>query len=317
MRIREDLGRGVEIGEGIRITNDAGLARRIVTPAIERSIGSLEADALRGAEVILCGDVPGASSGTEQLATLSTLMDAAATFLLSLWSVRDHGAHFELAYLGREQQISSNMKSNAPTPTSGKFAGLTEFTRDEIEAAAPRLRLWKKPLSATRLTRDADRLERALYFLQSARATTDAAIKVAQYCVCFETLVGTAITEVTHRLSERIAVLLESDAEKRREVYTLVHRAYSTRSMVLHGTALKEGKVDNLADLARDCDELLRRLLRRLVDDRELRQVFARDASSLEEFFRLSRRICGRVKREGLALEIASRDRMTPDLHGE
>jgi hypothetical protein len=286
LRIVENLGDGIEIWGPLRLTNEPSVARRIVTPAVEGVIGRLEAHAIRSAPALVYGELEGSMTGEMQQARLSELMYATSAFLVGLWLARDHGAHFEIAYLGRQGAFSSNMvPTQQATAASGGFEGHTEFSRAELEGTLPMFRRWEKGLAATQLTRDANRLERTIYMLQAARAAADLALKITQYCVCFETLVGTATTELTHRLSERIAVLLESDPARRLKTYDIAREAYGLRSTVLHGGALKQGRVEALAELARDCDDLLRRLLLKLLGDSELQAKFGGDAAVLDAFF--------------------------------
>lgn len=55
--------------------------------------------------------------------------------------------------------------------------------------------------------------------------------------MALEAVLSTGRDEISHRVGERVAILLENDAEKRLETYKLVKRLYGTRSRLVHGAA--------------------------------------------------------------------------------
>ena len=61
-------------------------------------------------------------------------------------------------------------------------------------------------------------------------------------------------------------------------------KAYNYRSKITHGAPIDPKKFPELVELAVACDDLLRRSLRRILTDVELRAVFSSD-DKLEAFF--------------------------------
>ena len=129
--------------------------------------------------------------------------------------------------------------------------------------------------SSTGVT-DKSRVSRAIFLLQAARNAGDVGLKSAFYCICFEALYSTAVTEVNHRVSERVASFLGTKGEERRAIYKDVHDLYNVRSPVLHGSAIKGGKLPAFLDLLRRCDDHLRRCFRRILDEPSMLDLFTK-----------------------------------------
>lgn len=87
--------------------------------------------------------------------------------------------------------------------------------------------------------------------------------------------------ETIHQLAERIAFFLESDASAARALYRAVKKAYGRRSKVIHGRAdglLKKDTEREHEESRQDffqTAEWLRRAIRRIALDPEIRPVFA------------------------------------------
>ena len=105
------------------------------------------------------------------------------------------------------------------------------------------------------------RAGRSIYFLQGARQAAALSVKVANYCTSFEALLSTDTTELSHRLSERLAWLLANSASERLSIFRTVKGAYGIRSRAVHGAHLSKQKIrDELIVASTNCDDLLRRL---------------------------------------------------------
>lgn len=122
-----------------------------------------------------------------------------------------------------------------------------------------------------------DRKTLARTYVEMARFAGAVPMKLLLFCTAFEALVSTTTMELSHRVSERIALLLGEDGEAKKQVYLNVKKCYDVRSKVAHGDFIK-GKSEDMAALSVTIDGYLRRLL-------ELTEPFDRKSNEIDEFF--------------------------------
>ena len=115
----------------------------------------------------------------------------------------------------------------------------------------------------------------------------------------FEALLSTDDTEITHKISERIAFMLESTEDGRYSVYKCMKRLYKTRSLLVHGAIEnKKGvitydtlRLDAKITIVPDQDyadifDLCIRLFRRVLDDEDLSILLEkRNSAPLAEYY--------------------------------
>lgn len=111
-------------------------------------------------------------------------------------------------------------------------------------------------LKSSKLTRK----ELAHMYIAKARAEGVVAMKVLLYCSALEALISTTTTELSHRVSERIATILGSNKEERCAIYNCVKAGYDVRSKVAHGDFLKKNQ-EQIEQISIDIDEYLRKLI--------------------------------------------------------
>lgn len=103
------------------------------------------------------------------------------------------------------------------------------------------------------------REERARFFVQYARSSGQTPIKLLFYNMALETLLSTVAVELSHRVSERAALIMGNDAKSKKSYYDLVKKSYDNRSKVVHGDVLKDdGKFE---ERSVGMDNLLRAML--------------------------------------------------------
>lgn len=105
-----------------------------------------------------------------------------------------------------------------------------------------------------------DRMTRASYFTGKARASSIIPIKIVLYCNALECLFTTGKSEINHKIAERVALMLGTSQESKKELFQLVKSAYGTRSTLVHGQSLK-GTEDKLVYLSKGLDNILRELI--------------------------------------------------------
>ena len=132
------------------------------------------------------------------------------------------------------------------------------------------------------------RLERAIMFLQSARTQERLLSRISAYFSVLECLFSTEKTDITYKISQRIALYVGNDYEERIYLKKLISDAYNVRSRYVHGNAISkkdqkgEFSNNNLMRLSREIDNLLRIILTKIIindhaifnDDDKLVELF-------------------------------------------
>ena len=115
---------------------------------------------------------------------------------------------------------------------------------------AKKVRSFKK--TATRLQRYYrsyswwdDRLGLALGHVWNAVCTQYGDQSFVGLSMALEAVLSTSRDEITHKIAERVALVLETDSRKRIEAYEKVKKLYGMRSKLVHGAAhqTKKGKL--------------------------------------------------------------------------
>lgn len=123
-----------------------------------------------------------------------------------------------------------------------------------------------------------ERIDRAFYFTMNARRNAVLPMKIISYCTALESLFTTGKSEVNHKIAERVAVLLGTNAEDKMKLYQLVKRAYDVRSTVIHGSSLK-GKNEHLIEISQGLDAVLRLLIN------GKHEIFSKKDKEIDGFF--------------------------------
>ena len=151
-----------------------------------------------------------------------------------------------------------------------------------------RERFSKEPVAlqkGTRLQKGIDRISIVFYFLQSARSNPDLAVKIVDYCTCFEALFSTSSAELSHQLAERIAFFIGESNIERRDIFNNIKEAYGIRSRIIHGDLLSPSKIDRLHTISETCDNFLRKILFKIFLDTELSNMFSAPPNELDDYF--------------------------------
>jgi hypothetical protein len=128
-------------------------------------------------------------------------------------------------------------------------------------------------------------LTRVSYFLNLARDCSDLSVKVAHYATCLEILFSTDSSEISHKLAERVALFLGHTFEERKQLFNRIKSLYSVRSKVVHGDVFTKASVRKLREISLDADDLLRQLLRLILDSDALCALFEGSKEAREEYF--------------------------------
>ena len=234
--VREPLGSGWQVSGDLKFSTSNSIARRIVTPTLRHCIGEIDAQEVLSGKPFLFAeaDYPHQDTSLEsQERLLTNQLQAAVMFCNVLWLIRDNSVNFDRGFLqypfertSPQPRVSANSWTTLFSCADGQLTE-TKFSKSEIEWAADLYRSLYKTASFNDVSfrgtlgtaRSVDRLSRAFYFLQAARAMNDLPAKVTYYIICFETLLSDSNTEVAHQIAERVAVLIGKEQSQKLEIY--------------------------------------------------------------------------------------------------
>ena len=275
------LSHGIEIAPGLRITDDPRRVKCLGDDAFVLFAGQLEADCLTNSKFLFYTELiefP-SSDGPAQIALLLNVVN---NFLSFLWLLKEHTAFFDRGYLFESNRnLHSNTLLCACYDSNGKRRPV-KVSRSELDNAKLILRSYTKDIapdysidqertiyqgSETLAHKDIDLVGRFLAFVHLARQTIDPALRIAFACSALEVLFSTGTSELTHRVSERVAFLLGSNGPERLSIYNKVKRLYGIRSAFLHGDSIKKADQPSLRQRTREADVLLRDVAAKIAMD--------------------------------------------------
>jgi hypothetical protein len=130
------------------------------------------------------------------------------------------------------------------------------------------------------------RIARALYVLQAARTEQDVVIKIVFYCIVLESIFSTDTAGVAHRVAERVANFVGAYPGERRAIFADVKSLYDLRSRVVHGSGLQASEIESARRVSESGDRHLREVIRKVLSDPELRNVFSQSTEKeLRKYF--------------------------------
>jgi len=220
----------------------------------------------------------------------------AQEFAMELWKIKDNNIYvrdgFLLTYNSEieEGRTFKASLSEMPTYATGN-GGISNFSNEEIMLATNDF----VPLSVEDLGEDSvggkypssshffkssgsERIDRATYFTMAARNNSTLPMKIVSYCTALECLFTSGNSGVSHRIAERVAAMLGTSGEEKKDLFKLVKKAYGHRSTIIHGSSLK-GNDEGLIDLSLGLDEILRDLI---VAEHE---IFSKNDGEIEDYF--------------------------------
>jgi len=116
---------------------------------------------------------------------------------------------------------------------------------------------------------DLNSVERAFHFLATARSQNILIYKIAYYMAVFESLFTTEQSEITMRMSYRVAFYIGENLEECREIFKLIYESYNIRSRFLHGQKFSSDsdiEITKLSDKSEKLDGILRRIFIKIIN---------------------------------------------------
>ena len=286
---------------GMHMTTDPRYIQKLVSDHFAAVLGDFQAAELLRQKAHLISQanagLPNMNMETAHETTRIMVMQS-LLLLQSLWLVKDNSVNAGNVYFAARQNVGADKWTHDTPPYWFYMADCqlrdVSFTTAELNEAIGFYRMFSPdsrnaPYDAFNPVPSASsvksRVGRGLLAVRTARSVDDIGLKIAFYCVCFEALLSTDKDAVAHRIAERTAILIGTATDKL-EIYRNVKKLYDGRSKVLHGSQLKQADVNALFDRARQCDDYLRRILRRLLLEQNLRDLYTRDnTTELDNYF--------------------------------
>jgi hypothetical protein len=213
----------------------------------------------------------------------------------ALWTIRDNSVYIRDGFLFVYDRIlEDGMSFKASLGTiytqASTDIGDVVFTKEEILKAAseieelslPEVKDGKKDYSLPDQFQyfKGAKIGRKFYawiYIHFARSNSAIPVKILMYVTAMEALVSTTTIELSHQVSERIALLLGTDKASRLLIYSEIKKAYGYRSKAAHGESLKGTEQEMMAFLT-EIDEYLRQLMKFVepycFDDKKINDFF-------------------------------------------
>ncbi len=301
----EDLGNGIDIGKNIKLTNNRQTISNLLNDDFQLTIGKLESNSLSNSKAVFYSIEKIEISEENHDEILCDFLAYCKLFLTELWLIKDHCADIMIGFVNYPfLQVNSSIKlPTIPKTTHSNIltGGFTDsqgnahkkviFSKKDLEMISLSDDFKNKvivPFSEsskkyTLLEKGTPRLTLANLFLQMARYQHDLGVKISLYGTAFETLFSTDNTELSHKLSERIASFLGTNSESKIKLFAEVKSIYSIRSTVVHGSPLNKTPQE-IAKWSERADNILRLCLTKINSKKELDKFYRRIDHKKEDF---------------------------------
>jgi hypothetical protein len=289
----------IELIPGINISNSNAIKQGLLSDQFIEAAGLIETNYIMQSEVFIHYNFDNDEilfQGRDNLNILEILLLWVDDILKNSWLVKDNSVTAETGFLlsaipGTGNIEGSSMRLQYSLTKASGGVEPTEFTREELNRLIKVHDSIETYLSENDsssyhfpLYKSINRLGRALTFVKQAREARNLAYKISNYCSALEALLSTDTTELSHRMSERVAFLLQIELPKI-ETYKMLKKAYSIRSKLTHGASLSQNQVDELSPISIATDDVLRKILNKIHCDKKLSAVFSASSSQLDDFF--------------------------------
>ena len=267
--IEGSTGEYFELLPGICLTNDEREMKRLLSNDLRKIIGVIEYDHLKRSDhLVFCRFGDEVFKELESDRILLVLLLWVKSLFRTAWIIKDHCYECDAAFLIRREmqrkQCSSNFLAQRPLLADESIEEIP-FKSDELEAWKSlhhRIEVYLHGAKSTEIDffmeKSYCRSGRALHFVNSARTSTSSPFRIAHSCSALETLFSTDSSELSHKLSERVAFFLGGLGYSKVEVFKNMKAAYNVRSKLTHGDSLSSKLLEGLPQVAGILDGYLR-----------------------------------------------------------
>ncbi|HHT7066894.1 HEPN domain-containing protein [Bacillus thuringiensis] len=302
MKLSTVKNKGIELFPGARISNGSkSISETLETNLVLHTVGSMTSGAIKNSTyVYIDGEFENIHTKQEfdEVGVQHTfsLLRQVEHFTHELWKIKDNNVYVIEGFLfAYNKHLEDGFTYSASL--TGVYSYSTheqkESTFSDFELAAaiqnfvpiPKEEFNEKNFGGKHPDVDillknkkSKRMMRAMYFTVGARSSAVMPRKIVNYCNALECLFTTGKSEVSHKIAERVAIMLGTSVESKKDLFQLVKKAYNFRSEMVHGQALK-AKEEDLVIVSKGLDDVLRKLIVANHD------VFSKDNNEMDDFF--------------------------------
>lgn len=299
LSVTDKIDGSFQLLPGIDLVNDKKRISEILDDEFRMIAGFIESHHFDDANhIVFCEfdeRIFGHKCGSNQ--ALTTWIAWLDMLISDAWLVKDHAIVCEIAYMkmedGKHSEWSNNNIQKSSSLSSGAKQQDVTFNLNELEtweSKSHQLQAYLYEKNSTLFDSFVDkkfsRIARSLYFISSARKELHPAIKISHYCSAFESLFSTDSVELSHKLSERIAIFLKAFEFDPLIVFDEIKSFYTIRSKVTHGDSISDKKSKHMSVLSEKCDNYLRYIINAIIDDKNLKGIFDGNKEEFESYFK-------------------------------
>lgn len=289
----------IEVLPGLRLTNDKEIINSIVKDEFLECIGILEFNQLKKSHSLLYykfeEDDLKFFEVDNNMFLLQLQLKWIDDFLKNSWLLFDNCIVIDTAYImtmdGDKLTAADSLRHTHIHSTCENELVDLILNKDDLKKLIEyhntiESYLYEKSSSSNSfmMEKNYSRIGRSLIFVKQAREAKNIAYKIANYCSAFETIFSTDNSELTYKLSERVAFFLKDDLTIS-ETFKSMKSAYAIRSKLTHGDVLSNKQIENIFDISKETDTILRRSLNKILQDDNLLNIFDSKSENVEKYF--------------------------------
>lgn len=283
---------------GINISNDDEVRKTYLTEEVQYLIGAIEAQHLFEANNFVFSEFDEQTFNHDNYELmLQTFLIWVQSLFNHAWVIKDHSLACENAYLliyedGQLQACHSNYLAKKYT--------FSDCRVERIEMSLNDLKKWEclhdnierylydndSGSLSFLLDKNHCRSGKALKFIEVARQANNIGFKIASYVSAMEALFATSNSELSYRLSERMAFVLSAHGYKKIDVFNNVKLAYEIRSKLVHGDHLSQNKIEKASEVSVLCDQYLRNIIELSYGAENFKEIIDVSNQKLDGYFK-------------------------------
>lgn len=295
----EDITAPYELMPTIDIITNKKQIKKILNQEFRSMVGTIEYNDFQNSDHILffhCSIEDNQFSRNSSEEILFLWLVWIEVLIRDAWLIKDHAIECNIAYCrysdGKNTQWSNNQLKNIGTMSTGFSRISTTFNIKELNDWNKKSEELQNYLSSKKssyfdifLDKSFSRIGRSLSYINSARKEQNPALKIAHYCIALEALFSTDNSELTHKLSERVAIFLIDYDLKPIDTYNEIRSYYKIRSSIMHGDYVKKNDMDNLSLTSQKCDKILRKIINAILNNPKTKEIFESNNETLTTYF--------------------------------
>ena len=125
----------------------------------------------------------------------------------------------------------------------------------------------------------------AIDFVSTALQINPWGPRYVTFTSVLECLFSTDPMEVTHKLSERVALFLEQSPEERQNIFKEIKKLYGLRSTIVHGGNLSRNLSAENHKMGGELEQIAHRVLKRLFKDLDLLERLSKKRPQVQKYF--------------------------------